>query len=302
MRRILNQVLISKPDLLFFTSISAEELSCLKKLMGKRPSYPPVFVLMHGNLNAIYNTYSGKPWKSILTLRKALQMPDPEALYYLVLGESIIQTIREIPFLDSHKFQSMDIPYLWFNKVTHKPNPNKLHFGLLGVASKGLKEFSEIATRFKNEYPESKWSVVGYCNPRTLEKFTPPSFIQIHTQPLSLEEYIQYANQLDYILWIPHNPDDYKLSASATFLDALSLVKPGIYLSNRYIDYYFQKMGDIGYSAKDREELVQITHSLLSDFSHERYQAQLDTILRQRTLFDIATTSSQLREITKLSS
>jgi hypothetical protein len=304
MRRLLVQMLMQKPDFIIFSSISSEELYCLKKILGNSWFSSPVYILMHGNLNTVHDSFPGKPWKTIVSMRKVLQMPDPNALQYLVLGESILQSIREIPFLNPRPFKSMDIPHFWINKndLSHQPNPQKLHFGFLGIAAKGLKEFSSIALRFKSEYPESKWSVVGYCNPRTLKKYTPPSFIHIHTKPLPLDEYVDKAAKLDYIIWTSHCPEYYKLTASATFFDALSLIKPGIYLSNRYIDYYFKKLGDVGYLCKDHQDMLQNTQSLLSGFRQDRYETQLNTIHKQRSLFNLDMVSSQLREITNRSS
>ena len=55
-----------------------------------------------------------------------------------------------------------------------------------------------------------------------------------------------------------------RLVASATFLDALSYVKPGIYLRNPYVEYYFEQMGDIGYLCDSYEEMREVVLAILS--------------------------------------
>jgi hypothetical protein len=93
------------------------------------------------------------------------------------------------------------------------------------------------------------------------------------------------------------NPDDYRLAASASFLDALSYGIPGLYLRNRYIEHYFDRMGDIGYLCSTAAEIEETALSLAADFPVSRYVQQRQNILLGRQVFDPKTIATQLRAI-----
>jgi hypothetical protein len=85
--------------------------------------------------------------------------------------------------------------------------------------------------------------------------------------------------------------------ASASFLDALCYVKPGIYLRNPFIEHYFDQMGDIGYLCRSYGEIRDTLRSIVGRFPEERYQQQCQNILRGRRLFQPEMLAPRLRAI-----
>jgi hypothetical protein len=113
---------------------------------------------------------------------------------------------------------------------------------------------------------------------------------------LSLAEYDQRADAIDYAVWTA-NPNSYRLAASASFLDALSYIKPGLYLRSDFVEYYFNQLGDIGYLCSTHEEMEATARSIVSSFPDERYRQQCANILRGRSVFEPARVAMQLRHI-----
>ena len=102
--------------------------------------------------------------------------------------------------------------------------------------------------------------------------------------------------KLTYVVWTA-KPDHYRLTASGTFLDAMAFLKPGIYLRNDYIEYYFERMGDIGYLCDSCDDMVSTVREILSEFPTVRYQRQVENIRKGRIIFEPQTLAPRLRDI-----
>ena len=60
--------------------------------------------------------------------------------------------------------------------------------------------------------------------------------------------------------------------------------KPGIYLRNDYIEYYFSKMGNIGYLCDTYEELLEVIEKISLNFPEQEYKIQVLNIQNGRKL------------------
>ena len=89
----------------------------------------------------------------------------------------------------------------------------------------------------------------------------------------------------------------YRVGASTSFLDAISSVKPGIYLRNPYLEECFAKMGDIGYLCDTIDDVRACMRSVLNEFPTSRYVRQCRTIFTTRHIFDPAAIRTRFHTI-----
>jgi glycosyltransferase involved in cell wall biosynthesis len=289
-------------DLVIITSITAAGLLVTKLTMLRRPSSVPTIVIPHGIL-ALLVTRVRNPRVIIKNFLfgfpRILRLPHPNKLRYIALGGSILQTLHEIsPRLAAH-FRPLDPPYLWSRdqSTLQPPKDQVIRFGYFGVGFKGFDQFAQLAAELKPSHPQAEFILVGFLNTPQDPSTYQGHVVGVSTEPLSDEEFARRADSLTYAVWIARDPTHYRLTASVTFLDALSYGKPGIYLKTPYTDYYFQKLGDIGYLCDTYEDMRAVMQSILTDFPKERYQQQCQNILAQRYIFEPATLAAQFRTI-----
>jgi hypothetical protein len=178
-----------------------------------------------------------------------------------------------------------------------RQNPAIVRFGYFGAASKGgIDLFHRLAVTLPPSSFGSAFLMIGFMSSEADALRYAGDITGVSSQPLSSEEYDSRASSITYAVWAA-NPENYRLAASASFIDALSYLKPGIYLRSAYVEYYFNRLGDIGYLCDSYEEMEDIARSILMEFPFERYQRQCENIVRGRSIFEPSTIAPQLRAI-----
>lgn len=223
---------------------------------------------------------------------------------FIALSESIYDNIMRILPVQESRWVVLDLPYLFDvakgNKsTTIIDKPDKIGFGFFGAANsgKGFDLFCHLADRFAPAHPVCEFTLIGFhygWNP-TMDGSR--QYVKgISGTPLPPEEFQKRASSVTYSVWLA-NPEHYRLTASATFLDSLAYLKPGIYLRNAYVEQYFDHMGDIGYLCDTYEDLVETVNSILCDFPKDRYSQQIENILRGRYIFSPEFLAPKFRQI-----
>lgn len=281
-------------ELLVICSINNTGIFALKSLMHIRRFQIPTLAVVHGSLADLLVNRSWRPW----SMSNALAFPPPGSLRLVALGESIYQEVLRIQ--PSHKSQwiVMDHPYLWpalssRQKHSKKDNPR---FGFLGSANtgKGFDLFCNLADKIGPEYPNAEFILAGFYYGFNANSHSSRYVQGVSDKPLSASEFQKRVGGLTYTVWLAQS-DHYRLTASATFLDSMAYLKPGIYLRNYYIQHYFDKMGDIGYLCDSFEEIVSTVRSILRDFPDGRYTSQVTNLLAGRNIFGSDRISGDLR-------
>ncbi len=259
----------------------------------------PVFAVMHGDLSTVATVQSEKRWRRFVNLRQVLRLPHPKSLRFIALGDSILRCLEESMPGAARHFSPLDHFYLW---TTHEArpvdNPKPVRFGYFGVDSlnKGFDTFHRLAVDTRRVTPSAEFDMVGFVrNPDDCAKYR-EAVSGVGATPLERDEFAARAASMTYAVWTG-NPHHYRLTASGSFLDALSHVKPGVCLKNPYIEYYFDKMGDIGYLCDSYDEMREVLLSLAAEFPRERYARQCRNIIQGRSLFEPATLAPNLRAI-----
>ena len=150
--------------------------------------------------------------------------------------------------------------------VNENPWVGAPSFGYFGNAGRGFDHFVRLADDINHDRQGVKFELVGHL------KYP--------------GKYSSYAGPVTGLV------------ASASFLDSISFIKPGIFLKNPYIDFYFERIGDIGYLCDTPDEMRALILSLVREFPAERYRQQQVNILHGRQIFEPPRVADQFRKIT----
>ncbi|MDP7640109.1 MAG: hypothetical protein QGG73_10400 [Candidatus Hydrogenedentes bacterium] len=247
-------------DLLLVCTAMDSGLLALKRVLARPPTGPPVLAFIHGILATIEAAESTKWWRKLVNLRLVLGLKHPAQLRNIALGSSIHAYLQTVAPQFASQFRPFEHPYLW--AVDTVPPPREegpVSFGFFGVNSvnKGFGRFHALARDARDKGLETRFVMAGFVR-QSEDCIKYGGAVEgVSNTPLSREEFSARAQRVDYALWTGE-PRHYNLTASATFLDALCYVRPGIYLRNRYIEYYFNQMDDIGYLCDSYEEILRL--------------------------------------------
>jgi len=302
-----------------FCSTTGTGLLAIKAMMRMKRFHAPTVAVVHGCLASIL-AMPRRPWNWRPALKHVLALPHPENLRLIALGDSILDNIRKVKPKLQHQWSCLDLACIWppdenapdeghpgfcidangiasFGANTGQAAVHPLRFGFLGVGVKGFDTFCRVADDVAPS-PERAIFVMAGFYPSNAKKKQPTSrYVPVvSNRPLTRTAFESLVRQLAYVVWTAQ-PDHYRLTASATFVDALAFLKPGIYLRNDFIEHYFRRMGDIGYLCGSHEEIVQTIRAIMSSFPVDRYQRQVENIRRGRAIFEPEALAPRLRAI-----
>lgn len=98
--------------------------------------------------------------------------------------------------------------------------------------------------------------------------------------------------EADYFVYFFTHGSYYDLCASGTFFDAIKYNKPIIALSNTFFDYYFEKLGNIGYLCNSLEEMKLVIEKITLDSNVEIYKQQIRNLNAAKELLSIKNITS----------
>jgi len=283
--------------LLVLCSVTGFGLFALNMSMRYANTSVPVLAIPHSILAELERPRSLMPWN----IRRAIFMNYKHKIKFIALSESIYDNVMRILPGQESRWEFLDLPYFFCGGIEKKnmtiDNPDKIRFGFFGTANseKGFDLFGHLADRLAPEHPECEFILIGFYygwNPTMAGS----QYVKgVSGTPLSPDEFQKRASSATYAVWLG-NPKHYRLTASATFLDSLAYAKPGIYLRNPYIEYYFDKMGDIGYLCDTYEDVVSTIRDIMNRFPVVRYNQQIENIIKGRLLFEPSYLAPKLRQ------
>lgn len=283
-KNVFNLSTTIKADRILFSSITSPILISIKILIQRFKGIR-IMLIPHSLLELINSRIPLLPIETIFWLNFWISFFNTPNLTYLILGPSIKESlIQKMPHLKKYLI-SIDLPCLFKNQEIKKYKKNDiLKFGFLGVGkkSKGIDIFIKLAHDVQKQNEKPKFIVIGHIIEGSYEK----SYVCIPSPklPLKQEKYNEYIQEIDYAIFL-YKKDSYKLTASGALFDAFSHLKPVIVLRNPFFEYYFDKMGDIGYLCDDYEELRDLIINIINNPPNERYINQQKNILNGRNQF-----------------
>ena len=281
-------------------SVTDTGLFLLNTLLRFRPSRVPLLVVMHSSLSAIAEPYRRKPWNWFCDFRQLLRSRQPARLRYVALGSAIYQAVCELLPRAAESFVSLDLPCLWVRHAVAERSPDPcVRFGFFGAPrpGTGFELFCQLATDMRGYIADGRceFVLVGFLS-KDAPDYATDNVAGVSREPLPMEEYSRRGDAITYSIWAG-DPAKYRLTASASFVDTLSYIKPGIFLKAPYVKSYCDQMGDSGYLCDDYEGMLRVATSLVEGFPQERYSAQCGNILRTREMCSPQVLGPQLREI-----
>ena len=262
---------------------------------------PRTLAFMHGVMARAYEEEGLRRLKAS-ALRAILHVRAPEGFRYVVLGESILGAVRDLDPALAERFTALEIPSLWAAERSTSPAEREAvtRFGYFGVSEKGFDTFAQVAARVRVRRHDVLFSLVGFLNDGERIGRWSDVVEGLAAAPLPTDEYARRARTVTYALWTAR-PRLYRLTASASFVDAVAFGKPAIVLRNPFVEYYFEQLGDIGYLCHSVDEMVDTIMSILREFPEVRYRQQCRNLELGRRRFAPATVAGRLAAIASLS-
>lgn len=274
-----------------FSSVTSPGLMAIKFYLRKYKNLKCV-VIPHGILETIIRRPCLRPWELFFWFRFSLLFANLDRIHYLVLGESIQkELVRLFPQLEG-KVSYIDHPYFYESEETNTPKDNIIRFGAFGVGhrEKGTELFFQLAKEIHDMKLNCKveFILVGHITDENLKTISlDPLLVPSPNKPLDRAEFKYYANLVDYAVFF-YKPSSYRLKASGALFDAFSFIKPIIALRNLFFEYYFQKMGDIGYLCNNYDEMKNVIVDIINNRNKNHYELQRNNIIKGRKELSIS--------------
>lgn len=268
-------------------SVTRPGILLLKLLVPVLLRGTPVVAVLH-QLDELRAEGGGETPRRPVRLETLLALPGPETLRFAAPSRAVHEELsRRFPRLAARTV-ALDLPYLWQEHApSHPPiRRGELVFGLFGAARRGsIVPFCRLAAEVRARYPEARFVALGYLKePLSEGELRGDAVEGLGAEPLSLEELRRRAREVHYAVWLGP-AERYALTLSAAFLDALSFVKPCVFLENPFIARCFEDLGDVGLPCADIREMVDVVCELLRDPDPERYRGRCERILAGRRRF-----------------
>lgn len=231
--------------------------------------------------------------------RRALEARTSGVVRYVVMGSPIQDALsREIPSI-AGEIVSIDHPYFFADPQPYEPlKGGVIRFGAFGVGhrDKGTDLLFRMARELRAPDGACKpqFILVGHIADKRLMKLSPdPVVVPSPVGPMSREDFEAHARAVDYAVFL-HRPESYALRASGTLFDAFSHLKPIIAVRTPLFDYYFERMGDIGYLCSDYDEMKGTIIDIMRTRPVDRYMRQRANLLSGRALMSLPRLGARL--------
>lgn len=256
----------------------------------------PVLAVFHSALAALALPTARLPWRRMWALRTLIEQPRPSNVRIIVLGSSILKEALAIA-PNVRSLRAMEHPYLWHSDAIPSPPRRPVHFGSFGGTWKGgVDALLSLQQQVRAAAPSTQFSIIGRVGSLDAAEELRQAGCDAPSHRLTSREFSARAMSVDYAIWLA-DPELYRFTASGSFLDSLSYVKPGLFLRNPYIETCFQKLGDIGYLCDSIQQLSAIACALASNPPVDRFVGQCRNIINGRHIFDPASVAIDFRAI-----
>jgi hypothetical protein len=285
---------------IIFCSVTTPGLISTKALL-RRYKDIVCLVVPHDILQDVTWPLPLLPHRRFFSFRLWISFGNTLGLRYVVLRPDIEERLkRYVPRVSSY-VSSIDHPYFFSDEVSPEPFAgDAIRFGSYGIGTpgKGTDTFFRLAEEVRSAKTTYKptFTLIGHVDKGM--KDVPRGAVNIPSPdvPLDQEAYEKYSRCIDYSLFL-NRPNAYELRASGAILDAFSSLKPIIALKGPLSEYYFNKMGDIGYLCENSSAVKDTILDILETRPIERYRQQQENILKQRVRFSPASVSMKFRNL-----
>lgn len=276
-------------QLLVFASVSPSGLFALKM--------PMPFAGRHRTLITMHCLQAlTKPRTRLrdlpLDLARILRMRLRKGQTLIALGESLLSNARAI--VGDFECDWVDIPRLKPQRpaIAKQSRPT---FAFVGGTAKGFDIFESLSRQYRDHETRPRFLLAGFVNSDLADDIG--EFVEgASREPISQEELENRLMQSHYVVWTAE-PDVYRLTASATFADAVCFGVPVIALRNSFIEHYFEQVGEAGILCDDGAEVSERVAQVLSGWSGTGEVPERDAVEAVFEKFSTRAVGSQLQDI-----
>ena len=256
--RLKNDVIIYAYNNLFSLHI----IHFMNKIFHKK-----IIICVHGELESLVNNEGGLFAKvnGIILRNYLLHKTIQKEIFFLVLGDSIFENLKRIiPPKNIHHFFSIDHPcYMNDLEKCGRMREDFNKFGLLGTLSamKGFESFEYFVNRIKElSNDKYKISIIGRIDSHDHDAFLQEKGIDVTWSYLAREDFETRILECDCVLFF-YPATSYKLIASGTILDAISLCRPVLAIKNDFFDYIINKSNYPAILCDNVDKMIEVIRS-----------------------------------------
>lgn len=246
-------------DLLLLCSSTS---TLLAALAAARPRSTAIVAVLHACVaELLFNPFT-QCLRNPLSMHTVARLPVPRGMRVVVLGTPILDNLKSMGLAKS-RWASIDHPISRILDEPVVPPPTPVRFGYLAGFERNDAGAKQMLERVRK---------ASGCEIIWIGRDSEAS------EALTPEEYAARLRDVHYTIWLG-DPASYRLKASASFLDAIAMGKPLIYLKNDFINYYHSHRGPLGFPAADVDEvertLTRLARTPLDDNYHRLVSAAL---------------------------
>lgn len=214
-------------------------------------------------------------------IRKMLIGRNLEFNNSLIYGQSIKDKLLElVPEIKNENFIVIDHPYEYLENPHPVENSSIITIANIGTATsiKNSEQLFELSPQFSDEISEGKikFSQIGSVSPEIDTYINDSVEVLVRGNDFVPNSIFQKSLEAsDYFIYFFKTGGYYELCPSGTFFDAIKFLKPIIAIRNSYFEYYFSKLGNIGYLCEDLTEMTSIIKAILRGEKASEYEQQV---------------------------
>ena len=225
----------------------------------------PLHMILHGQLGDAMIWRSRNPFTRAADLVSQIRRPLPPSVKLLALELGVREAIAELA-PDNRSIITLEHPILVSEWSEESPpvEDGKLKIAFLGNArrSKGFEVFVNLARSSERE--DLQFESIGIAAPDTDHLDVSMLARKPSRTSMSRQDYLDAVRAIDLVC-LPLHGRAYDFTASGTFADAVSALKPLIAFRNRTFDAIVAKYGPVGWLVESEAELFYLVSTLDRD-------------------------------------
>jgi hypothetical protein len=224
-------------------------------------SSAPLHMILHGQLGDAMIWRSRNPLTRAADLVSQIQRPLPPSARLVALELGVKEAVAELA-PRNRSVVTLEHPILvseWSQETP--PSGDTLKIAFLGNArrSKGFEVFANLARSTERE--DLQFESIGIAAPDTDHLDVGMLARKPSRTAMSRQDYLDAVRAVDLVC-LPLHSRAYDFTASGTFADAVSALKPLIAFRNRTFDAIVAKYGPIGWLVESEAELFYLVGTL----------------------------------------
>jgi hypothetical protein len=222
----------------------------------------PLHMILHGQLGDAMIWRSRNPIARATDIVAQIQRPLPPSVRLLALELGVQDAIAELAPAN-HAVVTLEHPILvseW-SEATPPSDDGRLRIAFLGNArrSKGFEVFANLSRTSERE--DLAFESIGIAAPDTDHLDVSALARKPSRLSMSRQDYLDAVRAIDLVC-LPLHSRAYDFTASGTFADAVSALKPLIAFRNRTFNAIVRKYGPIGWLVESEAELFYLVSTL----------------------------------------